>query len=222
MSSRWTGFIIWALVAASAAFWGLRIFAATRPLPLEARVPSRPVASNSPLTRLFGALPEPEAASAPPPESDRFALQGVIAEGAQGVAIVSIDGQPPRPWRVGSALEGDTTLISVTRRTAAFGPRGGPASFTLELPEPTAAATGSLPATGLSNASPGGTPMSPMANGNGMVNGGRPMGQVNNPGMRAPGAYRGPNGLPVMPPRAMPVNPQVQPGQAPANPPDEE
>ena len=29
MSSRWTGFFIWALVAASAAFWGIKVFAAT-------------------------------------------------------------------------------------------------------------------------------------------------------------------------------------------------
>jgi general secretion pathway protein C len=220
MSSRWTGFFVWALVAASAAFWGLRIFAAARALPLEARVPSRPVAANSPMTRLFGALPEAEVA-APAPESDRFALQGVIAEGDHGIVVLSIDGQPPKAWRVGASVEGDTTLLSVSKRAAAFGPRGGPSSFTLELPPPAAAATGTLPAaTSQTYPAPNPTPNAPAmvvrpgggpatAQGMAPAYNGVAGGRLGNPAMR------GPNGLPIMPPRPMPpqpVQPQVQPG----------
>src|SRR5579862_887244 len=106
MSSRWTGFFIWALVAASAAFWGLKIFAATRPVPPGAQAPQA-VAANGPMERLFGAVVVPTAAAAPVhPESERFQLVGVIAppNGAigNGFAIVAIDGQPARTWRVGS------------------------------------------------------------------------------------------------------------------------
>jgi general secretion pathway protein C len=148
MSSRWTGFFIWALVAASAAFWGIRIFAATRPVPAGAQAPET-VAANGPMERLFGAIVV-AAASAEPvhPESERFQLVGVIAPpgGAHGgYAVVAIDGQPARSWHVGATLDGNTALLSVSKRGADFGPRGGPAAFSLELPEPTAAETGTLP-----------------------------------------------------------------------------
>ena len=205
MSSRWTGFFVWALVAATAVFWGLRIFAATRPLPVEARLPARLLASNTPMTRLFGALPQADEPAAAPAESERFTLQGVIAEGSDGIALVSIDGQPPKPWRVGAAVEGDTMLLGVTRRGAQFGPRGGPASFTLELPLPVAAATGTLP-----NAmaqSPNASPVPVQGFSPGAA-----------PGMvrPAPGAMRLPNGQPMIQPRTLQAIPQQQQPQQPA------
>ncbi len=149
MSSRWIGFFVWALVAASAAVWGVRIFAATRPVPLGAQAP-QVVAANGPMERLFGAVVVPTAPVAPVhPESERFQLVGVIAprEGGQageGVAIVAIDGQPARAWHVGATLDGNTALLAVARRTADFGPPGGPAAFSLQLPEPAPPVTGSL------------------------------------------------------------------------------
>ena len=150
MSSRWTGFFIWALVAASTAFWGIKIFAATRPVPPGAQAPQA-VAANGPMERLFGAVAVQTAAAAPShPESERFQLVGVIAppggSGQGGYAIVSIDTQPARPWHVGATLDGNTTLLSVTKRGAEFGPQGGPTAFSLQLPEPAAAETGTLTA----------------------------------------------------------------------------
>lgn len=147
MSSRWTGFFVWALVAASAAFWGIKIFAATRPVPPGAQAP-QVVAANGPMERLFGAVVVPTAA--PPaqhPESERFQLVGVIAPpGATrgGLAIIALDGQPAHTWRVGAIVDGDTALLSVSKRGAEFGPPGGPTAFTLQLPEPAAAETGTL------------------------------------------------------------------------------
>jgi len=159
MSSRWTGFLVWALVAVSTAFWGMRLFAATRPLPASAQAPGAPVPRSGPMERLFGAIVVPaEKTDAPPPESSRFQLVGVIAPpaggGGEGVAIVSVDNQPARPWHVGATLDGNTTLLSVAKRTADFGPPGGPAAFTLTLPEPAAAATGTLPAATVVQAQP--------------------------------------------------------------------
>ena len=149
MSSRWTGFFVWALVAASAAFWSLKIFAAPRPVPLGAQAPQA-VAANGPMERLFGAVVVAPVAAAPShPESERFQLVGVIAPqagGDGGYAVVAIDGQPPRTWHVGSVLDGTTTLIAVSKRGAEFGPQGGPTAFSLQLPEPAAAETGTLPA----------------------------------------------------------------------------
>ena len=149
MSSRWTGFFIWALVAASAAFWGMKIFAATRPVPPGAQAPQA-VAANGPMERLFGAVVVPTAAAAPVhAESERFQLVGVIAPpgggSGDGYAVVAIDGQAARAWHVGSVLDGNTSLLSVSKRGAEFGPAGGPSTFSLQLPEPAAAETGTLP-----------------------------------------------------------------------------
>ena len=148
MSSRWTGFFIWALVAASAAFWGIKIFAATRPVPPGAQAPQA-VAANGPMERLFGAVVV--AAVAAPvshPESERFQLVGVIAPpggtAGGGFAVIALDGQPARTWRVGATVDGNTSLLAVSKRGAEFGPAGGPTAFTLQLPEPAAAETGTL------------------------------------------------------------------------------
>ena len=150
MSSRWTGFFVWALVAASAAFWSLKIFAATRPVPPGAQAPQA-ITANGPMERLFGAVVVPTSATAAaPPESSRFQLVGVIAPPSGvaqgGYAIVSMDNSPARTWRVGASLDGNTALLAVSKRGAEFGPAGGPTAFSLQLPEPTAAETGSLPA----------------------------------------------------------------------------
>src|SRR5471032_3460632 len=147
MSSRWTGFFIWALVAASTAFWGIKIFAATRPVPPGAQAP-QVVATNGPMERLFGAVVVPTVA--PPqqhPESERFQLVGVIAPPGVtqgGFALVALDGQPARTWHVGATISGNTALLAVSKRGAEFGPPGGPTAFTLQLPEPAAAETGTL------------------------------------------------------------------------------
>ncbi|HEY9023291.1 MAG TPA: hypothetical protein VIP05_03245 [Burkholderiaceae bacterium] len=149
MSSRWTGFFIWALVAASAAFWAINIFAAPRPVPTHAQAPLVVGAANGPMERLFGAVVVAAApVNAPPPESSRFQLVGVIAppagSGQGGYAVVSLDNQPARTWRVGSTIDGNTSLLSVSKRGAEFGPPGGPTAFSLQLPEPAAAETGTL------------------------------------------------------------------------------
>jgi hypothetical protein len=148
MSSRWTGFFIWALVAASTAFWGIKIFAATRPVPPGAQAPQA-VAANGPMERLFGAVLVQSAGAAPShPESERFQLVGVIASpngtAQDGFALVSIDSQPARSFHVGATLDGNTALLSVSKRGAEFGPSGGPTAFALQLPEPAAAETGTL------------------------------------------------------------------------------
>jgi len=148
MSSRWIGFFVWALVAACVAFWGLKIFAATHPVPAGALTPVPPVATAGPMVRLFGAASAPEEdEDVAPAASDRYQLVGVIAprSGNQGIAIVTVDNQPAKAWHVGATVDGDTTLLAVAKRSAEFGPSGGPASFTLELPAPAAPQTGTLP-----------------------------------------------------------------------------
>jgi general secretion pathway protein C len=62
-------------------------------------------------------------------------LLGVIAQGQQGVALMSIDGQPARPYAVGNVLEGGRVLKAVGQRHAELaGPAAGSAVQRLEMP----------------------------------------------------------------------------------------
>lgn len=150
MPLRVSAFVIWALVAASVVFWALR---------LGTRGPSAPPytlpVGDAPLprgdlSRLLGSAPAASAVAAAPELSSRFRLVGVAAPLASapqgfGIALLSIDGKPARPFRVGAHVDGDLLLRSVAQRSAAFGPASGATSFTLELPPRPPPATGTLP-----------------------------------------------------------------------------
>ncbi|MEW6703519.1 MAG: type II secretion system protein N [Pseudomonadota bacterium] len=158
-----SAFIVWAALAASAVFWGLRLAGASPSAPAHT-VPVGGIAvSSADLTRLFGAEPVPEmaAAEAPVAESSRFRLIGLAAPrsaGGPGVAVISTDGKPPRAYRIGAVVDGDLVLQNVERRSVALGPSGGPATVRLELPPLPAAATGSLPPPPSMEVAPPGVP----------------------------------------------------------------
>ena len=157
MLARWWTFGVWALVAGSTVFWGLRIFA-----PATAAPPDVPVAQpgsdiRGDLTRLFGPdiVPAPPVQSAPVEAAPdpRFTLLGVVSPrnasaAREGVALIAIDGKPPKAYRVGMVVEGSTVLQAVSARGAQLGPRGGPSIVALELPPLPPPATGSLPSPG--------------------------------------------------------------------------
>jgi general secretion pathway protein C len=68
-----------------------------------------------------------------------------VAGNARGVALIAVDGKLPKAYQVGSALDGELVLQSVSLRSAAIGPVRGSPTVTLELPPLPAAATGTLP-----------------------------------------------------------------------------
>lgn len=151
MFARWSAFLVWALVAASAVGWGLKLF--TRPLsaPPQTVVAAPAAAAGGDWTRLFGAAPAPVevAQAAPPPDEERarFQLIGVVAPRpaaarSQGVALIAIDGKTPRAYRVGAVVDGDNVLQSVQPRGVSIGPRRGETKVVLELPPMPPPATG--------------------------------------------------------------------------------
>lgn len=153
MMARWLAFTVWAAVAASAVFWGLKLFVRPAPAPAHAGVTAPTLALKGDLTRLLGVDPPPKPAEAEPEvaESSRFQLVGVVsprgkAAPGQGVALIAVDGKPARAYKVGAVVEGTQVLQSVQARGASIGPRGGAAVISLEIPPVPAAATGSLPA----------------------------------------------------------------------------
>lgn len=140
----------WALVAGSAVAYGLRLWPGSAPsqAPLAVSNPAEAAWSPEALQRLMGAAPQAEAVL---PSDTRYSLLGVAAPRAdaqqsqQGVALLSVDGAPPRAVRVGQWVDGQTQLIRVSARGADLG-RDGVARVHLPLQGAPDAATGSLPA----------------------------------------------------------------------------
>jgi general secretion pathway protein C len=138
LHSRWavagSTFVLWALVAASAVYWGLKLTgraaAATAPVAARTPAPADPAA----VARLLGSSP---AAAGPVASlSSRFALMGVVASrGDNAAALIAVDGKPAKPFRVGSEVDTGLVLQSVEgRRAILAASAGGPPAVTLELP----------------------------------------------------------------------------------------
>jgi len=137
-SNRWTvagtTFVLWALVAASAVYWGMKLSNGSGGVPAVAAARTPAPADPLAVGRLLGSTPA-VAAAAPNPAT-RFTLMGVVASGGKGgAALIGVDGKPPRPFRVGATIEEGLLLQSVDSRRANLGPTlDGPPSVTLELP----------------------------------------------------------------------------------------
>ena len=145
MASAWmvrgTTFLVWLLAAASVVQWGLRLAAGPAPLAAPPAA-SRGIAPVDPAAvgRLLGGPPAagPALAAAPvAPLASRFVLVGIVAEprSGGGAAVISVDGKPARPFRVGSLLDEGLVLKSVAPRQAQVAERSsGAVVATLELP----------------------------------------------------------------------------------------
>ena len=150
---RWWSFAVWALVAGSALFWGLRLFVKAPQAPAQTTVAEVGAGALGDLTRVFGPDAVAEAVAAEPEAvaDARFQLIGVVSPrgsgaSSQGLALIAVDGKPAKAYRVGSVVDGQTVLQSVQARGAALGPRGGAVQVALDIAPPLAAATGSLAA----------------------------------------------------------------------------
>ena len=157
MSSRIAAFSVWALAAACAVYWALRLLAAPAGLPASVQPVSITGALKGDIGRLFASPGTPVASEeAAPALTSRFKLVGVMApregEGGrgQGIALIAVDGKPPRPYRVGASLESGIVLQAVAARSATLGPLNGAATVRLDMPTLPAPATGTrLPSAGL-------------------------------------------------------------------------
>lgn len=145
MVSRLAAFVIWAALAASVVFWGLRLLARPAAPPAHAVLVPSSAALAGDLSRVLGAdpsaddEPEDDGRAAAPAADARFRLVGVVAPRssaprAAGVALIAFDDKPPKAYRVGATVDGDLVLQSVHARGAALGPRGQPPQVALELP----------------------------------------------------------------------------------------
>ncbi len=136
---RVSAFVLAAMAAGSAVYWGLKWpGGATAPMATVA-MSDAPMVDPLALARVLGGG-NPAASAAPAPAVvnaiSRMALVGVVADGKNGgSALISIDGKPARPYRVGSRVDESLLLQSVgPRRALLAADLQGPASLTLELP----------------------------------------------------------------------------------------
>lgn len=155
MSARWWTGGVWALAAGSALFWAFKVFVAPPAAPPHTQTAAATVALRGDLTRLLGADPPPPvvAAAEEPVADARFQLIGVVSPRSpraakEGVALIAVDGKPPKAFRVGAVVDGTTVLQSVAARGVTLGPRDGAAVVALNLAPPAPAATGTLPSLG--------------------------------------------------------------------------
>lgn len=152
MSARIAAFFLWAAVAACLAYWGLRVGVSAPPLPASVQPVSTATVLRGDVMRLFASPAAPDLALPTEPGlASRFKLVGVMAPQTgeaspdAGIALIAVDGKPPRPFRIGSAIDGTLVLQAVARRGATIGPPEGSAAVRLELPPLVPAATGSRP-----------------------------------------------------------------------------
>jgi general secretion pathway protein C len=132
-------FSLAALAAASTVYWGLRWPAPVSSMPVMA-ISEEPVLLDVPaLARLLGEAAAGPVASASPAAAGRYELTGVVAgPGASGLAVIAIDGNPAKPYRVGSLVADNLFLQSVSRRGAvlATGAASAEPVLTLEIKPP--------------------------------------------------------------------------------------
>ena len=125
--------LVWALAAACALYWGLRLTAvktANAPLPPVVQTAADPQV----VARLLGARAASPAIE--PSLASRFSLQGVVAGGPSGgAALIAVDGKAARPFAIGSEIEEGLVLKSATGRSVALAAsRSSATLLTLEMP----------------------------------------------------------------------------------------
>jgi general secretion pathway protein C len=135
--ARLSTFVLAALAAASVVYWGLRWSEPiSSPRANSDGFSQRPVDTGR-IAQLLGASATP--ANGPAViATTQYKLLGVIA-GAKGrgigSALIAIDSEPAKPYKVGDRLSDDLLLQSVTARGATLAPgMQEPASVELELP----------------------------------------------------------------------------------------
>jgi general secretion pathway protein C len=141
--------LVWAALAGSLVFWGLRLLARPGAVPAQVQTVAIDQAVRGDVLRLLGAVAPVGTAAAPPPPpaAARFKLVGAVASvgGGAGWAVLSVDDQPPRVVRVGGVVDGDWVVQGVTAKGVQIGPAGAPAQLMLDLPQLPPPATGTLP-----------------------------------------------------------------------------
>ena len=133
---RLTSLLVWAVVAYSAVVFALQwwdgVPVDTVVLGSEQKQVLSDVDSLS-VSKALGVAPVQSASAS---LASRFVLVGVMDGGPlQGVALISVDGKPAKPYRLGQAVSEGSVVVGTGPKKAELGPQLGVASsLVLELP----------------------------------------------------------------------------------------
>lgn len=142
---RLATFLLAGMATASATHWVLKWIGTLSPSPAAPSVSFNSAQTDPQSVARFLAGDQVVAKAQPGlpvvSASSRFKLLGVVAApSSNGQALISVDGKPARPYRVGAQVTDDLVLHSVAPRSASLAAsRDGPVSMTLELPRLTPA-----------------------------------------------------------------------------------
>lgn len=130
--------LVWLLAGASAVAWGLALSAQGKPVPAGATLAQAGAPVTADWSKLLGNAPvAAQVATAAPAADARFKLIGVVAPRSGqrgGLALLSIDGKPPRALGVGREVEpGGLKVLSIQHREVGLG-QGDAVSVRLSLP----------------------------------------------------------------------------------------
>ena len=134
-----TTFLVAALATASAAYWTLKLVA-TGPSGTTTEIALPGAAQTDPqiVARLLGAAQLVAGPGAPVSAAGgQLKLWGVVAASSKerGYALIGMDNEAPKPYAVGTSINGDLILQSVEPRSASLAAsRDGPVTQRLELP----------------------------------------------------------------------------------------
>jgi general secretion pathway protein C len=154
----WTRFatiVIWLLAGGSLVYWGLKFVrgpVAPANAPLASSSNASFAANPQALALALGGGQQPVNTAVTPAlpagiQATRFVLSGVVLQQGGGnrnsVALIAVDGKPPRPYRVGAPLTDGVVLHSVAAgRAMLASDASNEPSVTLELPRLTSAVAG--------------------------------------------------------------------------------
>ncbi len=153
MASRLFALLVWAAVAASVAYWGLRWLSRPAAVPAHTTPVSLDAAVRGDIHRLLAAPkaanPVAQIQSEAQALAGRLKLLGVVASpnetDPRSVALLSMDGKPARAVRIGMVIDGGYVLRTLSQRSAGIGQPDGPVAVNLDLPLMPAPATGMQP-----------------------------------------------------------------------------
>ena len=133
---RLTSLLVWAVVAYSAVVFSLQ---GGGGVPVDYAVAGseqKQVLSDVDALSVSKALGAAPVQSATASLASRFVLVGVMDGGpSQGVALISVDGKPAKPYRLGQTVTDGFVVLATGPKKAELGPQlGATATLFLELP----------------------------------------------------------------------------------------
>jgi general secretion pathway protein C len=128
--------LVWAAVAYSLVGWFLRDNTTSSVVPANVanELPANETLDSPSVARALGA--QAQVATAAPTLASRFQLVGVLSgDGTKGVALISVDGKPAKPFRIGKPVaEGLVVQSTQAKRVQLGATVNGPSTLSLELP----------------------------------------------------------------------------------------